>query len=213
MRLQMSLGETISESLWSSRFSIVTGSHLWHQIDRPVRKRAAYARFRRWRLNPPTTTFTLRNEPRTLVFEGGDPFPTPPPPPPSKTSCVCSFSTVETQSTHHHLHPQKRAAYARFRRWRPFPTPPPPPPSETSRVRSFSRVETLFQHHHHLHLRNRAAYARFRRWRPLAYTTTSSTFRVVILFATTTMYTTLERKHKRLHSRWIFFLMYINNII
>ena len=130
MRLQMSLGETISESLWSSRFSIVTGSHLWHQIDRPVRKRAAYARFRRWRLNPPTTTFTLRNEPRTLVFDGGDLF-----------------------QHHHHLHPQKRAAYARFRGWRPFsnttttstfeteprmlvfdggdlwPTPPPPLPS------------------------------------------------------------------------------------
>ena len=30
IHLQMSLAEKISESLWSSRLGMVTGSHLWH---------------------------------------------------------------------------------------------------------------------------------------------------------------------------------------
>jgi hypothetical protein len=30
MQFQMSLAETISDSLWNSRLSMVAGSHLWH---------------------------------------------------------------------------------------------------------------------------------------------------------------------------------------
>ena len=112
--------------------------------------------------NPPTTTFTLRNELRTLVFEGGDPLPTPPP---SKMSRVCSFSTVETFGQHHyHHHLQKQAVYACFQWWRPLanttttestlenephmlvfdgedslPSPPPLPPTKTSVCTRFER--------------------------------------------------------------------------
>ena len=73
-------------------------------------------------LHPSLTTCILEKEPCTrfrgrLLFGNTWHLAPPPPPPPfSKTSIDGSFSRVVIPwHNHHHLHPRKRAAYARFR--------------------------------------------------------------------------------------------------
>jgi hypothetical protein len=116
-----------------------------------------------------------------LVFEGGHSLATPSPPPPSKTSHVGSFSRAVTPWQQHlHLHPRKRATYARFRgRSLPGNT------ISTSTLKNeptwlvFESGRrspvTPWQHHLHLHLhpRKRATYTRFR-GRSLPGNTTST---------------------------------------